>query len=242
MKKCVVAILIVSSLLLNLAYALAEYDKPILFRNVPWGATYNEVIATFPDSMTMQQLKFKDWYTSLDEVMYHGYSEIIPDASSVVCYAEPKLYGTWGQSLEPLKDVKVAGYELENLELYFTFIPQNGEVVRAKPYTSLIYAVYEIKTKYNEAESAFNDIRNKLVSLYGAYEQNTIEYISFWDSKAKHYFQNIWRGKDGTMLSLVSQNHEGNIYTRYSFEGANDLVLTALNVEKRNNQQSTDGL
>lgn len=242
MKKFVVAILIVSLVLLNLVPALGEYDKPILFRNVPWGATYNEVIQTFPDSLTMEQLEPKNWFSSLDEVMYCGSSEIIPDSSPVVYYAEPKRYGFLGKSLEPLRDVKVAGYELENLELYFTLIPQNGEIVRAKPYTSLIYAVYHIKTNYDEAKSAFNDITNKLASLYGSYEQNTIEYISFWDSKAAHYFQNVWRGKDGTILSLVSQNHEGHIYIRYSFEGANDLVLTALNVEKQNNQQSTEGL
>ncbi len=233
MKKLFVSMLIVIMLILGFNIVWAdEYEKPILFRGIEWGSKYGDALKALPEGVRMYGLQDREYWYSVDEQLFDEskwkYKGILG------CY-------TYAMS-SSLEGAKVAGYQIDQLYLYFTYLPDdNGLLVKDENHTALVYGMYKLEPK--DVETVYSDLITKLTSLYGDVDvsQTKSPYIS--------YTQNAWKGADGTIVSLVKEDYPSGphyIWIRYSFEGANTLIDNAYEAlvleESINSASDTDGL
>ena len=230
MKKFMSILLI---LLLFASFATAETTaSPILFRNNEWGSSFATVRNSFPEEVRFYDLDKDGSYT-----------------------VEAKLIDEWGgyyngdvclhTSARPrsIEGIKVAGYELSDISLYFARVPdENGLLVDDDSYTSLYYASYEITPK--DPEAVLADLREKLIGLYGepSAEDESDSYII-----ARKYTR--WQGANDTIVLLVGSDYGSGSYTieiRYATLEGNQMLQTALDAlakqEKLDAASNTDGL
>ena len=235
MKK-LVGILIMIALLAGINAGYADpYEKPILFRGVEWGASCAAFEnGVFPDGLQFYNAKLLDSWHSVANMLYDG--------------ADIRYKGEFGFYYRPLPSsikklgLKVAGYPVDDLYLYFTFLPgDDGILVKDTIHSSFIYVYYKIEP--NDPEGTYSDLLNKLTALYGDVDYSTAKspYIS--------YTYNLWNGADGTMVCLEKEDYPSGshyIYIKYSFAGADDIIKTAYDAfvfeETRNAASDTSGL
>lgn len=232
MKKTIIMI-IVAILLINCGEAFAdEYEKPILFRDAEWGISYPEVQAYLPDGVRISSTRTSEYWHPMKDVMYNENGDYYK--AELGCYS-------YVQSSSKT-DLKVAGYDVENIYLYFLYdIGQNGMLIKDDDHTSLIYAYYKLEPK--DPEAVYSDLVTKLTSLYGDVDlhQKDSPYIS--------YEQNLWYGANGTMVSVVKESYPSGsdyIYIKYGISSADEQIAAAYNAvvleETQNAASSTDGL
>lgn len=188
------------------------YPSPILFRGAEWGATSSEVAKVLPEDFNAYEWDISEYWYSTDEWMYRENK-----------YEYKGKLGYYETSLGSLENMKVAGYDIENVYIYYTYsVGEDGLLVRDIDHSALIYAYYKIEPK--DPDAVYNDLISKLTSLYGDIDLHQAEkpYIA--------YEQNLWYGADGTMVSLVREDYpSGNhyIYIKYGFSGADQLLADA---------------
>ncbi|MBP3649603.1 MAG: hypothetical protein J6K73_07465 [Clostridia bacterium] len=233
MKK-LISMLAVLTMLLTCYSAHADtYESPILFRGIQWGATVSDASKGLPEGVKMYATRVKEyWYpmasTMFDENMNDYYK------AELGCYE-------YAQS-STLENVKVAGYNISDLNLYYVYtLGENGLLIKDDAHTALVYAYYKLEPK--DPEAVYADLVKKLTSLYGDVDehQKKSPYIV--------YEQNLWYGADGTMVSLVKEDYPSGshyIYIKYGYSGADDLVAKAYDAvvleEMLNAASNTDGL
>ena len=215
----------------NVALASTIYEKPILFRGIDWGSNYNYAIKAFPPQIEMSSLNDSEYWYRIEDYLYKKSG----NSRDGVIGARSNAY-SWD-----ISGLKVAGYEVDEIELLFTYLPgESGLLSKAASDTALIYAEYKLKPK--DADAAYTDLTNKLTALYGDIDATNS------DSFFIEYNQNEWFGADGTKVSLVSESHSSDtyIYIKYAFDGANELMDNAYNAlileETQNAASNTDGL
>ena len=233
MKKGV-ALAVALVLMLISSIGLADvYDKPILFRNTEWGSSYAEVQASLPEGVRMYSLSEREYWHPIEDTMF--------DESSWDYYkAELGCYA-YSQS-SSMKSVKVAGYEVSSIYLFFVYeVGSNGLLIKDDAHTSFIYAYYKLEPK--DPDAVYADLITKLTSLYGDVDvhQKKTPYIS--------YELNLWYGADGTMVSIVREDYPSGshyIYIKYGTKSADDLIKAAYDAvvleESLNAASNTDGL
>ena len=202
-------------LVLASAAALADaYDQPILFRGIPWGASYAEL---------KEPMNLEDLESGINAAARFSYTTdaIIKTASSKT-YENKKYSAVVGVSKDGIDAIgDVAGYELYKIFLYFAFVPdEDGSIVRDEEHTALYGAVYctlgPIGVQKTQ-EQSFEDVKAKLSSLYGEPEmENT---------------RPIWRGADGTMASLNKGARKSGVDIRYATEAGDAMLEACLNAE-----------
>ena len=131
------------------------------------------------------------------------------------------------------------------------FLPlKDGTLSDQKSDTALFFAEYLITfdDRYNtryKASDAFEDLTQKLISLYGE-EYETRENIDSY--RLKHH---LWHGGNGTMVSITLMKGKGYDYINigYGIEEGDELMRQAydayiLKMEKMDEvvKNSTDGL
>ncbi len=233
MKRCLSAF-IALLILLGCGSAVADdaYEEPILFRGIEWGASYTDTLKGLPAGVTMYALRNSEYWYTMDDYMF--------TSSNMAYHAEIGAYAYARAS--SLNGVKVAGYDVSKIDLYFAYLPgDDGLLVKDKEHTSLFYAYYCLEPK--DPNAVFEDLKTKLTSLYGDvdYEQTKSSIIS--------YEQALWNGADGTMVSLIREDYSSGshyIYIKYGFKGGNDLLKAAYEAavleETLNAVSNTDGL
>ena len=105
--------------------ALADdvYSEPILFRGASWGTTCREVLKKLPEGVKMRDLKTMEYWYPMSDMMYDesGWGNQLKAEIGCYCYA----------TSSSLKGVKVAGYDVESIYLYFIFTQdKNGKLAQ----------------------------------------------------------------------------------------------------------------
>lgn len=229
-KTC--ALLMVPIMCLSCFGALAKCDKPILFRGAEWGCTIEEAVKVLPGKTPIADLQMKPierWYP-MNEMMFSH------DVWGIAKFAEE--LGCRYDCTPLIKENQVAGYDVSGLSLYFVYRPGENGLLQ-KDSTALVNACYTLNPK--SSELAYDDLRQKLISLYGDVDESDQKSISGHD-----FIQSLWYGADGTMVSLVRNCYRDRIEIQYGFEGGNDLMQEAYDAvaleEVLNAASDVDGL
>ena len=233
MKKSMVLIAILV-ILMTCCTAYADiHDKSILFRGIEWGSTVSEAAKGLPNGVMMRDTQTKEYWYFMADCMFD-------DNNGDYYKAELGCY-EYARS-NSLENVKVAGYNVADLYLYYVYTTgEDGLLVKDNAHTSLIYAYYKLEPK--DPDGVYADLIAKLTSLYGDVDehQQKSPYIV--------YEQNLWYGADGTMVSLVKEDYPSGshyIYIKYGYSGADLLLEDAYDAVVReeilNAASNTDGL
>ena len=152
MKKIPFAVLFILVCLCGFVTAEAVYEKPILFREIEWGTSYNEVVETYPNKNQ------NEWEPGgIDAIFYGG---------------EAAHYGKVGFRIRSglPQGVTVAGYDVRDIYLNFVYTPdETGRLIQDKDHAVLCLAEYEFdfESKKESYDAALEDLTNKLTLLYG---------------------------------------------------------------------------
>lgn len=237
MTKKMLTLVLALTMLLGIvvsAHADEEYGEPILFRGAAWGASYPDVLKVLPDGVKMRDLDIKEyWYPMLD-MMNEGNSYGNQVKAEIGCYSYARS--------SSLKGVKVAGYEIEQLYLYFIFVPDESEkLIKDEAHTAFISGQYKIEPK--DPDAVFDDLVSKLTSLYGDVDIEESK-TGIIDKKMA-----LWKGADGTMVSVFRQDYSSGtheIYIKYGSLVGDELIKNAYDAAVREENEgaasNTDGL
>ena len=210
----------------------AVSDKEILFRSVPWGSSVTEAAA---QQELINPEKFREW-----EYWYPAESFMFRESGSTLVNAAAGGY----VNIYP-RDLKVAGYDVNSMQIYFTYVPDaEGNLVRDTDHTAMIYAYYQLDVK--DPVAAFEDLSGKLSGLYGDVT-STDHYDGYGYIVSD---QLLWKGQNGTMVSLVLEDYPEskltNLYIKYGTADADQQLLDAFKAvqkeEGQNAEGNTDGL
>ena len=213
--------------ILSCTPALADgKDGQILFREIPWGSTYNEVISRLPNGIEMKSpVGVYHWYP-LHEVMSFDTGIGKTAWTDLGFLSQTEENATAG--------MKVAGYDVSQIHLYFAYLPDaSGKLPRDDAHTAFFCGYYTIHPI--DVDVVYEDLKSKLTSLYGACTEDNSNLC-------------FWYGANDTMLSLArfrSNFGSNTIYIVYGYAG-NDWILDAYEietyVETENPSSSTEGL
>lgn len=186
--------------------ALAEAsDKTFQFRDLAWGASYDEINA----QVGLGALNEESASHSVASVLYGG--EDIALERGVDFYA-------W-YTADAVADVgKVAGYEVENIRLSFSAVPNAaGEITGEPADTALYLARYDLSC--SDWKAAFESLAGKLTRLYGD--------VDLTIDDDPDFPVDVWYGAEGTMISLRKYNST-QLELRYASGDGDALRLTAM--------------
>lgn len=195
----------------------AEYDKEILFRNIPWGSTYSEAKEALADLHA-------EWGTPYNYA-HNSIRNIIdgrpPERNNyyTICYV----------TLENIKD-KVAGRPLTSITLYFAFNDIENPYLEN---TSLFLAVYTFQNS-SMTEKDKDDLLNTIEKVYGPHdtmEDYTSPGLGYWDYGI--------RGKDNSEVHFYRST-----LIKVYYLGGNGESIAQRNYEEliKNYIPNTDGI
>jgi len=168
MKKMICLFLVFCFVVIFGNYSVyAEYDKEILFRNIPWGSTYGEVKEALADLDAEWETPYNYAHNSIRGII----DERLPERKNAytICYV----------TLKNIKD-KVAGYPLKSITLYFAFNDIENPYLED---TSLFLAVYTFEYG-SMTETEKDDLLNTLEQVYGPYDTMEDYHspgLGYWD-------------------------------------------------------------
>lgn len=233
MKKLFSVFVVITMLFTCYSACADTYESPILFRGIQWGSTVSEASSGLPEGVRMYATRINEyWYPMASTMFDESVNEYFK--AELGCYEYARS--------TTLENVKVAGYNIAGLYLYYVYVPgENGLLIKDNANTALAYAYYKLEPK--DPEAVYADLVKKLTSLYGDVDehQKKSPYIV--------YEQNLWHGADGTMVSLVKEDYPSGshyIYIKYGYSGADELIAKAYDAivleEMLNAASNTDGL
>lgn len=185
--------------------ALAEVsDKTFQFRDLAWGASYEEINA----QVGLNTLN-KNTPHSVAFMMYGG--EDITFEEDVDFYAS--------YSADALGDVgKVAGYAVDGIYLFFSAVPDGSDAITGEAADTALYlARYDLRC--NDWKAAFESLAGKLTRLYGD--------VDLAINDDPDYPVDVWYGAEGTMISLRKYNG-AQLELRYASGDGDALRLAAM--------------
>lgn len=183
--------------------------KPILFRDLPWGATYAEVIEAMPDG-----LKFEVDYLGNEETFPKSFEALVTGEGMDEGFTGPIAMGAIGTP-EVAGSVKVAGYGLNSIVLLFAYTAgDDGMLERDEEHTAFALGQYTIHPlKLNEC---FDDLIAKLTMLYGEPEA-TVQLDAEAQTGITKY--TAWRGAEESNLYLCTDGKNSVQLLYWSAEG-----------------------
>lgn len=214
MKKQVLAFVLVMVLVLPMfsVPAYAEYDEEIMFRNIPWGSNYYEVMEALED------VGIKEWgaekpLTRLNIEASKNAMWISHESESV----EPEKLGFCicvdGKKMPVFT---VAGFEVSEITLYFAYtFAEDGTLLLDREHTALYAASYAFRKNTSQVSSS---LLLKLRALYGKQDAHKSD---------TNGYKNAWYGKNGTDLFWF-HNPDAMVRLTYLWEGIDALERKAL--------------
>ena len=169
MKKVISIVVLVLCIITGSTLAeTTKYEGEILFRNIPWGGTIDEV----ETALAGENLDFSYEtegsmgmnYTSLSDIVYMNgsWSEEYATEMSSICFTP----------------ITVAGYETFEVELYFAYLPnEDNEIDKKRENTFFTLACYKFKPV--DLDRATEDMKGKLSSLYGDIDKSETKRSAF---------------------------------------------------------------
>lgn len=239
MKRIIVVILVWCIIITPVA--LGQTEEEILFRSIPWSTPAREYYDTLwntvgkyadrPADDLDAKFKYRMFfdesssesisYFDMEAIMFK-YREELP--------AELKKFNLY---IYPQEGYHVAGYPLSSIS--GTAIPRvtNGQVSdQDRAQVISIQYIYDKDTISNKTEW-FNDMTDKLISLYGEYDS---EYINTFSSEVT---ARLWLGRNNTYALLylsLSPTLE------YGLTNAKDLIEALKDPSSTVDKSSVEGL
>lgn len=190
MKRIIAVVL---CLLMLCSTASAE---EILFRDLPWLRSIDEVfseLGIFDAETTETTAENWKWLFDSWNNQINGFGTLVLDDWAIY---DDAGFCFHPYMVCPFEDV--AGYKLTYVELQFMYGMENGEVFRDKEHAQFISGKYTLRP--DDYQSAYDDLREKLIWLYGKPIREESGKFG-WDNKGrKHY--SLWEGDNGTSLLL----------------------------------------
>lgn len=192
--KVVVTLLAVLVFSSSVAFA-----DDITFRSVPWKSDYDSTLAALSDTgISWKKPEKKLGVLIADEVLtsLDDASMNYPD----ICYVDSRSV-----------NLKVAGYDIDEVALYFAYTPDaNNEITHNTDNTSFYMAMYKISTDETSYPGVIRDLKKKLSDIYGTPKE--VDMSDDCNSTTKDYYQ--WKGSNGT---FVYMNGEPNDVWNYFY-------------------------
>lgn len=168
-------------------------DGEIVFRNMPWGTTY------------------EDAERALASTSYLGMSDHsryrIAGLNDLVTWF-PKINNKWYSAGKAgilyTPDFKVAGYDVDKAVLYFAFLPNTDGIINTKCDTDMFAAYYDINVPKELYTETIEDLQGKLSGLYGTIITTETEKNSDFTA-----IYNIWKGKNDSYVVLCDITPKG---------------------------------
>ena len=219
----------------------SAYDKEIRFQDYSWGDSASTVAA------------------SLGEQAYDSMTPTWEDADSLMPMSSYQL----GYRVFTYGNREIAGYKVANFSMYFMYGQANGQI-STSPENSELYLV-TMNFEVADVESTYDDLYQKLTSIYGEGKTSTRTDSAFSLSDGG-YKSDVtvteWTGANNTGIQLVKEvPRDGSPDSADSFSryvvlsyGKTDSASTLSNLYKQYRQyvsasesekrdsQNTDGL
>lgn len=246
MKKSLSFMCSIIILLSLFSFAFAETDQEILFRGVPWGENLSEVRKMLKDDLDLGFV--------INDLTWGR--RIVNQAKGIatghVYYDNQCQYLSWRLYTDSA-GIDVAGYPLARVFLYYACIEnESGILTRELDDTAFYMGKYGIHVRDDDnAVEIYNDLKNKLSSLYGEPD------LEETDKSGLNQIKSVrWNGKNDTMAILaLSQGSSDSIDLSYAWgqgdklmEYANKVYEKQLEEEKKNqptvtvDPENTNGL
>ena len=170
-----------------------------------------------------QEITFRgiDWYTTKADAETKLYAE---GASSHGWLGNPndiyRLSGTDYANVTTGKDrvdgggyrgwysnVSVAGYDVDDTYACYIYPIQNGSIIHDDEQAELYFAYYTFKSEYSDHEGIYNDLSEKLTSIYGKGKTQKSRYntnITWTDKKKNMIRLLINKNKDYVTLGYIA--------------------------------------
>lgn len=169
MKRLVTIFILILCVVAGSALAkTTKYEGEILFRNIPWGGTIDEVEAALAgenlDFSYEKEGSMGMNYASLSAIVYMNGSWLEKYATemSSTCFTP----------------ITVAGYETFETEVYFAYLPnENNKIDKKRENTYFTLACYKFEPV--DLDRAIEDMKVKLSSLYGDIDKTETKRTAF---------------------------------------------------------------
>lgn len=176
--------------------SIAATEDEILFKGIPW-ATDIETVKN-----SLETMRWSDWHgEGMDTCPTDS---IIKDdlAYNRFAYTDINVH-----SITHNPDTKVAGYDIDEIDLYFAYVPDETGFINAEnPDTSFYAASYHLI--FNDLNGACNDLTEKLSSLYGDYDNQESE--EQWTKTKTEW--TYWNGANDTAVVLKKEDNTENVF------------------------------
>lgn len=237
MKRLLTALIAMALLVTIAPVAMAEHSEPILFRGIPWGSLRTDVVSELPKPSSTSGPTHQKYGTNIEKYVY-GISEKLRNSENNATFTEELSYNDKSIGY---KGMYVAGYKVERIGLAYVYsLDSDGHPDVNFDNGRLYLACYCISPTNNEA--THKDLVNKLTKLYGDPDYNKSE-----TSKTKNDTHTVWKGRDGTSVSLnlYESKEYSVIYIKYATQEGVDMrneVLDAFKKMETPDPDDTSGL
>ena len=217
--KRILTVLVTLALLAAMAgTAVAEYNEPILFRNIPWGSLKSDVSKQMPTPKDILRVKMPENLFDLDWYMNGTLSKAIK--------GNARFYQTY---IYDDGSLKVAGYTVDNVCMHYAYSVIDGIPDYSIINGRLFAAEYEIIPI--DEKTVHDDLICKLTDLYG-----DPDYKSYKHGVSIDYTYTTWKGKNGTSVTLILAEYTlspCHIYIRYVTQEGIDMQNEVLEANKK---------
>lgn len=214
MKRCFMFLMIFTLCISIITQCMAEEKEnkePIVFRGLEWGSSWPVVEKTLSDQLKYNHRSLWDnWETAEFYIYYNQDKKWYSETLGVLVVLSPVNRS----------EFKVAGYSVKETGVYFIYTPdeKSGLLVYDDEHTALVRGYYRIKSE--TPVIVYEDLVKKMTALYGQPEYEH-------GGSGNKIVTPVWRGEGGTMVSVQLEESLQQVYIRYSYSGANDLMQTA---------------
>lgn len=194
----------------------AETDKEILFRDVPWGVSFDETCKLLPEfdfyGNAMEGLHAATANDVLKGQIYGSYNSRDSYDGSI-CFCAMSF---------PDSGVDIAGYPLLSMYLFYTYSTENG-LSLSDNNTILYGATYEFEEP-QDLDSMYSDLVSKLSEVYGEPDDS----YDLADPIMKGTYT-CWNGADDTAVAIQSYDCDGqaSVYISYAWFEGDELLKKA---------------
>lgn len=220
MKKFFALLLVVLSVI-SFAANAESTDSEILFRDIPWGISIADA-AYYLDAHKQADLGFD----GIENAFPKKWDFTTFDNSDTLKEFEYRYYGMMGD------DYYVAGYYMSHRIHALPGI-KNG-VISSDPNDSIyVMGEYSYSIPLNKeigVDTAFADLKAKLSSLYGEYDDH-VQYTEEYDLITHNYDYYVWKGANNTAVKLeLKKNWMSDFLTITYWDMNYESHLAALNL------------
>ena len=203
-----------------------EEKAQIYFRDIEWGLPYDKVV---------EQIPANRWFLFDSDYASPVKDDLIDTRN--IAYTDYVRGYTYSKT-----DISVAGYPVDLIRIWFVYTSDDSGILQQdKEHTVFYEAEYVLKVK--DISGVYEDLTEKLTSLYGAAdEQGMIQHYAYASDK-----YTLWGGSNDAMVALKTDSNSDKIRITYGWLKGNDYLDAAYealaNEEKsKAGNGDTDGL